>query len=222
MYSENGGEKKRRRMKFLPEEDKKLIELVNEYGNSWHKISKLMEGRNVRQCRERWKHYLSSNRAKSPWTPEEDALLLKKYMELGPKWTKISKFFDDRTDIQIKSRWTKRFHGYIQLFQVHQIMTNKEANQPVIKREKVEEKNNILPIQEPPQPIQPPQQQEIEFNSRQINIKDDIKNKIMHENINDDGLCNIDAFCQDHPGFDELDLDKMDGYSDYFDFHENL
>ncbi|KAK8833814.1 hypothetical protein M9Y10_039553 [Tritrichomonas musculus] len=101
----------RRRMKFLPEEDEKLRELVAKYGKSWNDIAKHLPGRNVRQCRERWKHYLSSDRAKSPWSNEEDLLLFQKFMELGPKWTKIAKFFDDRTDIQIKTRWMKRFGG---------------------------------------------------------------------------------------------------------------
>lgn len=101
----------RRRMKFLPEEDEKLRELVAKYGKSWNDIAKRLQGRNVRQCRERWKHYLSSDRAKSPWSNEEDLLLFQKFMELGPKWTKIAKFFDNRTDIQIKTRWMKRFGG---------------------------------------------------------------------------------------------------------------
>ncbi|OHS93090.1 hypothetical protein TRFO_40622 [Tritrichomonas foetus] len=83
-----------------------------------------MGGRNVRQCRERWKHYLSSERAKSPWSNEEDLLLFQKVMELGPKWTKIARCFNDRTDIQIKTRWTKRFGNCGSLFVTQKIIPN--------------------------------------------------------------------------------------------------
>lgn len=121
----------RRRMKFLPEEDEKLKELVEKYGKSWHEISNEMPGRNVRQCRERWKHYLSSDRAKSPWTNEEDLLLFQKFMELGPKWTKIAKCFDDRTDIQIKTRWIKRFGNCSPMFIPPNIQAIPTANEKV-------------------------------------------------------------------------------------------
>ena len=107
---QEGEKKQRRRMKFLPEEDANLKRLVALYGDtSWVQIASNMPGRNIRQCRERWKHYLSCNRAKSPWTEEEDRLLFEKYCEFGPKWTKISRFFNERSDIQIKSRWQKKF-----------------------------------------------------------------------------------------------------------------
>jgi hypothetical protein len=99
---------KRIRMKFQPEEDEKLRQLVAQYGtNSWELISQKMEGRNVRQCRERWSHYLCSETAKRPWTEEEDATLLKKVEEFGTKWSKIITFLNDRTDIQAKTRWLR-------------------------------------------------------------------------------------------------------------------
>ena len=103
-------QQKRKREKFLPEEDRQLRELVAIHGDSsWDIVAKNMPNRNQRQCRERWKHYLSSSKAKVPWTPEEDDLLYQKMNELGPKWTKIAKYFDGRTDIQIKTRWMQRF-----------------------------------------------------------------------------------------------------------------
>ncbi|OHT16854.1 Myb-like DNA-binding domain containing protein [Tritrichomonas foetus] len=98
--------KQRRRMKFLPDEDDMLRKLVNEYGeSSWVQISSQMKGRNVRQCRERWKHYLSATcSSKDPFTEEEDRILIEKYLQLGPKWTKIAKFLKGRSDIQVKAR----------------------------------------------------------------------------------------------------------------------
>ena len=40
-----------------------------------------------------------------PWTFEEDQLLVKKYAEFGPQWNKISKFFDKRSDNNVRNRW---------------------------------------------------------------------------------------------------------------------
>lgn len=101
---------RRRREKFLPQEDEMLRQLVDKYGPcAWEQIAREMPGRNVRQCRERWKHYLSGTASKEPWTEEEDQLLFEKMKEIGPKWTKLTQFFKGRTDIQIKARWMQRF-----------------------------------------------------------------------------------------------------------------
>jgi hypothetical protein len=96
------------RKKFSPQEDAKLLMLVAQFGPlAWDPISREMPNRNPRQCRERWKHYLSVGFADRPWTKAEDDLLLKKRQELGPRWTKLSQFFQNRSDIQIKARWLK-------------------------------------------------------------------------------------------------------------------
>ncbi|OHS94791.1 Myb-like DNA-binding domain containing protein [Tritrichomonas foetus] len=107
-----------------------------------------MHGRNSRQCRERWKHYLSSSRVKLPWTPEEDQLLYNKMEELGPKWTKISAFFFDRTDIQVKSRWMQRFADVSKLHlknrDINKLLNPHiyQNNQPISNRNNINEKVN--------------------------------------------------------------------------------
>ncbi len=40
-----------------------------------------------------------------PWTEEEVTLLKQKYQECGPHWAVISKFFVNRSDINIKNKW---------------------------------------------------------------------------------------------------------------------
>ena len=93
-------------------------------------------------------------------------------MELGPKWTKIAKFFDNRTDIQIKTRWMKRFGGCAPMMIPHKIQpiqppmieninNNNHVEQNVISQPV---QNNppvmLKPInlnQPPLKPIQPPQ-----------------------------------------------------------------
>lgn len=98
--------KPRPRAKFSREEDDHLRKLVHEYGeNSWSVIAEHMPGRNIRQCKERWGTYLSPSLNNGPYTEQEDALLLRKYEELGAKWVKIAKFFEGRTDTSVKNRF---------------------------------------------------------------------------------------------------------------------
>jgi hypothetical protein len=105
-----------RREKFFPEEDAKLKELVRLHGqNSWSEIANEMPGRNARQCRERWKHYLSSEKNRLVWTAEEDQLLFQKMTEYGPRWTALSRFFPGRSDLQIKHRWMQKFARFSDL-----------------------------------------------------------------------------------------------------------
>ena len=93
------------RVPFSKDEDDKLKEFVKQYGTNWNIIADKMENRNPRQCKERWTHYLSPDIVLKPWTMEEDEFLKKKLFEFGPKWVKISRFFPNRTDIQLKNRW---------------------------------------------------------------------------------------------------------------------
>lgn len=96
------------RDKFTPDEDMKIKKLVQKYGeNDWKKVAAKMKGRNVRQCRERWKNYLSPSIDWSAWSEEEDKLLIEKYRELGPKWKILSTLFQKRTEIIVKNRMNK-------------------------------------------------------------------------------------------------------------------
>lgn len=117
--------KSHQKLKFSQDEDQKLIELVNQYGeNDWGTITLFMKGRNIRQCRERWKHYLSPEVSNAPWTEMEDALLNQKYLEFGPKWKKIAEFFPNRTYINVKNRFLlKKRHNERLSTQIVEIST---------------------------------------------------------------------------------------------------
>jgi hypothetical protein len=92
--------------RFSKEEDIQLRDLVSQFGNqNWLFIAARMPERTARQCKERWKNYLAPSLNRTPWTQEEDQLLLEKQRELGNKWARISKFFEGRTDAQIRHRW---------------------------------------------------------------------------------------------------------------------
>ena len=96
------------RTKFSQLEDKKLIQIVKEMPKvNWKAVAMQMEGRTPRQCRERYNNYLAPNLRTSPWTVEEDAILIQKYQEYGPKWSFLSQFFDKRGPVSLKNRHAK-------------------------------------------------------------------------------------------------------------------
>ena len=91
--------------KWVPEEDVILMCHVSQYGtNNWSLVSEQIPGRTPKQCRERYTNYLTCENY-SEWTREDDELLLEKYKELGPKWSKMKEFFDKRTDKQLLNRY---------------------------------------------------------------------------------------------------------------------
>ena len=92
--------------KFTEEEDKRIKELVQVYGdNCWSKLSNFFFNRCGRQLKERYFNYLAPNVNKDDWTAEEEELLLQKLQECGKKWRKISSFFQGRTDVHLKNRY---------------------------------------------------------------------------------------------------------------------
>lgn len=94
--------------KFTPAEDKLLQKLVNQLGtDSWYTIAKRMRGKNSRQCHDRWKNYANPQLRNTEWTEEEDLLLIQKFEELGPRWTQIAKFFNERSMNNLRNRFLK-------------------------------------------------------------------------------------------------------------------
>jgi hypothetical protein len=93
------------KLKFTPDEDELLSTLVTQYGDKdWCRIASLMGTRNARQCRERYKNYLTPNLQVGGWAPAEDDLLQQKFAEYGAKWNKISKFFVNRSPNALRNR----------------------------------------------------------------------------------------------------------------------
>lgn len=94
------------RRPFTVEDDAKLIEMMNnsDFVN-WDIIAQKMGNRSSRQCRERWVNYLSPGIRTDPWTEAEDRLLITKMNELGRCWSTIGRFFNGRSENDIKNRW---------------------------------------------------------------------------------------------------------------------
>ena len=83
-----------------------MISLVEQNGASkWNYISSFLPGRIGKQCRERWCNHLSPCINKSPWSEEEEMLLLMLHHKYGNKWSLISQVLTGRTDNTIKNHW---------------------------------------------------------------------------------------------------------------------
>jgi hypothetical protein len=99
-------EKKISRRKFSPDEDELLKSLVAQFGTTdWETVSQNFQGRNPRQLRDRWHHYLRPDVVTGNWTDENDRTLLRKVDEIGLRWSAIAQLFPGRTDIGVKNRY---------------------------------------------------------------------------------------------------------------------
>lgn len=91
---------------FREEEDLAIIEFVENNGvHAWPKITSVLPNRTPKQCRERWFNNLDPNVVKTPWTPEEDELIFKNFIDIGTKWSVIAQLIPGRTDNSIKNRF---------------------------------------------------------------------------------------------------------------------
>lgn len=91
--------------KFTYAEDRRLRKYVRLFGNDWKAIASKMLVKNSRQCKDRWEKYLSPSISHSPFSVDEDILILKHYNAIGPKWMQIARYINGRTDVLIKARF---------------------------------------------------------------------------------------------------------------------
>lgn len=91
--------------KFTESEDQMLRFLVETYGQDWKFIGDQMH-RRARQVRERYRNYANPKWNHTAWTPEEDEKLKELFPVFGPKWSRMVCYFNGRSDVSIKNRWT--------------------------------------------------------------------------------------------------------------------
>lgn len=153
--------KKSPRQMFTHDEDAKLRYIINDFHAKnrpldWNEISSQMGTKNARQCKDRWCYYLDDNVDRSPFTSNENYLLLWSINRLGKKWTQISQLFPNRTDVSIKAQYKKLIRRNATLENVFKISNAKYYKHPKKKEEpeKTEEpqENNMV---KPLSPMEP-------------------------------------------------------------------
>lgn len=88
------------------EEDRKLINWVKSEGATrWSQCAEYINGRNGKQCRERWFNTLNPKVKRGHWTYEEDYQIFFLFKVFGGKWSKINELFECRSENSIKNRF---------------------------------------------------------------------------------------------------------------------
>uniref|UniRef100_A0A7S3K3S1 Myb-like DNA-binding domain containing protein n=1 Tax=Aureoumbra lagunensis TaxID=44058 RepID=A0A7S3K3S1_9STRA len=106
---------------WSPEEDEIVRRAVEAYKNksfneeiytkdecNWSEIAQQLPGRLTKQVRERWQNHLNPELVKTPWTLEEDLLLVSLQAVLGNRWNEIARAFHGRSENAIKNRWNSK------------------------------------------------------------------------------------------------------------------
>ena len=97
----------KKRQLFTSEQDNMIKDFVaNSIGRkpNWKSIAAKI-GKTPRQCRERYRMYLSPNLTNKAWTEEEDELLRRLVEREGKRWASFKSFFPGRSDNCIKNRY---------------------------------------------------------------------------------------------------------------------
>lgn len=134
--------------KFTKLEDEIIIRFVQEKGaHSWNRIVPLLPGRTPRLVRERWVNYLSPDVNLSPFTKEEDELLIELVKNNGKHWKYISQSFNKRTDIALKNRYMLLMRR-----EKSTLLKQQKAQQQQLQQQQLNQQINTNPIHtSPPQ-----------------------------------------------------------------------
>jgi myb proto-oncogene protein len=104
------------------EEDAKLAEAAEKFGQDWVAVATLVPGRSNQQCRHRWLTTTSSLHPtdretpvshKGKWTAEEDAKLAKAAEKFGQDWVAVATLVPGRTNQQVRYRFFTSLYGTI-------------------------------------------------------------------------------------------------------------
>lgn len=92
------------RTRWTSEENKKLMDHVMKNGpRKWKKIAYELKNKTTQQCRDHYNDVLDPKIKNVVWTNDEEKILLLKYEEYGPHWSKIKVFLPGRTAGMIKN-----------------------------------------------------------------------------------------------------------------------
>ncbi|CAG9461724.1 unnamed protein product [Pedinophyceae sp. YPF-701] len=115
-YVENRG-----RVPWSKEEDDALLSVIRRFGpQNWRLIAAVLnqemeaqlasfQPRSDRQCRQRWTNNLDTSLRRSPFSPQEDEIILREQARHGNKWAQIARALPPgRTGNQVKNHWYTR------------------------------------------------------------------------------------------------------------------
>ena len=120
---------------------------MEQHGPSrWNFLANYLPGRTGKQCRERWCNHLCPDINKSPWSLEEEMLLLLIHNKIGNKWSEIAKYLKGRTDNTIKNHWNSSMKKKLKF--VQESLKNKKIEIKNRYKENKEEKIEQLIIDE--------------------------------------------------------------------------
>ncbi|SGZ49692.1 CIC11C00000000516 [Sungouiella intermedia] len=96
-----------RRGKWTDEEDRKLMELYNQYGPLWQQVALEIEGRTEHQCLKRFLEVLdpAQRNRLAPWSEAEEVKLIRLVKQHGTKWKTVAALFEGRPPLTIRNRW---------------------------------------------------------------------------------------------------------------------
>jgi hypothetical protein len=109
-----------RKGKWTVEEDAKLAEAAEKFGQDWVAVATLVPGRTNQQCRYRWLTTSSSLHPtdreapashKGKWAAEEDAKLAKAAEKFGQDWVAVAALVPGRTNVQCRYRFFTSLYG---------------------------------------------------------------------------------------------------------------
>lgn len=80
-----------RKGRWTLQEDELLLRAIRKHGHCWHKVAKYLPGRTDDQAAKRFREKLDPGIAKTPWSEEEDRILLDMWRKVGCRWNLISR-----------------------------------------------------------------------------------------------------------------------------------
>lgn len=80
-----------RKGRWTLQEDELLLRAIRKHGHCWHKVAKYLPGRTDDQAAKRFREKLDPGIAKTPWSEEEDGILLDMWRKVGCRWNLISR-----------------------------------------------------------------------------------------------------------------------------------
>ncbi|KAL4935592.1 hypothetical protein BDV06DRAFT_217317 [Aspergillus oleicola] len=87
-------------------EDERLRRAIERHGTKWAVVASVVGTRLPDQCSKRWSHAINPDIDHSPWTAQEDDLLIHKVNKHGHYWQQIvSSYFPGRTSLAAKNRY---------------------------------------------------------------------------------------------------------------------